>query len=81
MISDEYNRHMHGRYAEETALSSNVNVTDKEKLRQIIVQEPLSENLSMNKRESECNIVQKTLTQNNSSNVITDLKDDEHVEP
>ena len=34
--------------------------------------------------ESECNVVQKTLSQNNSSdvptNVITELKDDEHKE-
>ena len=31
MRSDEHNRHVHGIYAEETALSSNVNVTDKDK--------------------------------------------------
>ena len=35
--------------------------------------------------ESECNIVHKTLSQNNSSdvttNVITELKDNEHQEP
>ena len=30
MRSDEHNRHVHGSYAEETALSWNVNVTDKE---------------------------------------------------
>ena len=34
---------------------------------------------------SECNIIHKTLLQNNSSdvptNVITELKDDEHIEP
>ena len=30
MRSDEHNRHVHGSYAEETAPSSNVNVTDKE---------------------------------------------------
>ena len=35
--------------------------------------------------ESECNIVQETLSQNNSTyvpaNVITELKDDDHIEP
>ena len=39
----------------------------------------------MDKSESECNIVHETLSQNNSSevptNVITKLKDDEHIEP
>ena len=30
MRSDEHNWHVHGSYAEETALSSNVNVTDKD---------------------------------------------------
>ena len=39
----------------------------------------------MDVRESECNIVHETSSQNNSSevqtNVITELKDDEHKEP
>ena len=47
--------------------------------------EALSENLSKDVRESECNIVHETLLQNNStdvpSNVITELKDNEHIEP
>ena len=47
--------------------------------------EPLLENLSMGVSESEYNIVNKTLSQNNSSyvltNVITELKYDEHIEP
>ena len=46
---------------------------------------PVSENLSMDVSESECNIVNKTLLQNNSlhvpTNVITELKYDEHIEP
>ena len=49
------------------------------------MQETLSENLSMDISESEWNIVHKTLSQNNSSyvptNVITELKDGEHIEP
>ena len=47
--------------------------------------EPLSQNLSMDVSKSEFNIVNKTLPQNNSSdlltNVITELKYDEHIEP
>ena len=47
--------------------------------------EPVLENLCMDVSESECNIVHKTLSQNNSSdvptNVILELKYDEHIEP
>ena len=49
------------------------------------MQETLSENQYKKVSESECNIVHKTLSQNNSAdvpaNVITELKDDEHKEP
>ena len=45
----------------------------------------LSENQSKDVSESECNIVHENLSQNNSkdvlANVITELKDDEHIEP
>ena len=57
---DEYNQHVHGGYAEDTARSSNVNDTDKDESKEIIVQEPLPENLSMDVRKSECNIVHET---------------------
>ena len=81
--SDEYNQHVHGEYAEETAPSSNVNDTVKEKSKEIIVHEPLFENLYMDVSESDCNIVHETLLQNNSSavltNVIIELRDDEHI--
>ena len=47
--------------------------------------EPSLENLYLDVSKSECNIVNKTLLQNNSSdvptNVITELKYDEHIEP
>ena len=47
--------------------------------------ETLSENQSKDVSESECNIVYKTLSQNNSSdvpaNVIKKLKDNEHKGP
>ena len=82
---DEHNRHVHGSYAEETVPSSNVNVTDEDESKDIIVHETLSENQSKDVSESECNIVHETLPQNNSAgvpdNVITELKDDENKEP
>ena len=46
MRSDEYNRHVHGSYAEDNAPSSKVNVTDKDEPKEIIVHETLSENQS-----------------------------------
>ena len=76
---------MHGSYAEDTATASNINVTDEDESKEIIVHETLPENQSMDVNESECNIVHETLSQNNLSdvptNVITELKDDEHKEP
>ena len=47
--------------------------------------EHLLENLSIDVSKSECNIVHENLLQKNSSdiltNVITELKDDEYIEP
>ena len=83
--SDEDNQHVCGGYAEETAPSSNVNVTDKDEPKEIIVHKTLSDIKSMDVSESECNIVHENLSQKNSSdvptNVITELKYDEHIEP
>ena len=68
---------MHGGYEEEMALSSNINDTDKDESEEYIVHEPFdkpsSENLSMDVSESECNIVKKTLSQNNSTDVPTNV--------
>ena len=76
---------MHGSNVEETYLSSNINVTDEEESKGIIFHKNLLENLSKDVSESECNIVHETLSQNNSTDVsanfITELKDDEHIEP
>ena len=69
MRSDKHNRHVHGSYAEETSPPSNVNVTDEDKSKEIIVYKTLSENQSKDVIESEYNIVHKTLSQNNSSDV------------
>ena len=85
MRSDEHNQRVHGSYAEETAPSSNVNVTDEDESKEIIMHKTLLEYLSMDVSKSECNIVHETLAQNNSSdimtNVNTELKYDEHIEP
>ena len=82
MRSDQLNRHVHGSYTTNTAPSSNVNVTDEDESKEIIVHKTLSENKSKDVSKSECNIVHKTLSQNNYSdvpaNVITELKYDEH---
>ena len=65
--------------------SSNVNVTDKDESKEIIVHKTLSENQSKDVRKSECGIVHETLSQINSAdvpdNVITELKDGEYKEP
>ena len=80
--SNEHNWNVHSSYAEETDPSSNVNFTDEDKSKEIIVHKTLSENQSKDVSKSECNIVHETLSQNNLSdvpnNVITKLKDDEH---
>ena len=85
LIPDEYNQHVHGGYSEETTPSLNVNDTDKDESKEIIVHKPVSENLSMDVSESDCDIVNETLSQNNLSdvptNVITKFKYDEHIEP
>ena len=83
--SDELNQHDHGSYTKMTAPSPNVNVTDKDEQKEIIVHKTLSENNSKDVSESELNIVNKNVSQNNSMNVpeniITKLKDKEHKEP
>ena len=69
------------------ALSSNVNDTDEDESKNSIVHEPFhkpsSENIYMEVSESECNIVNENLSQNDSSdvptNVIMELKYDEHI--
>ena len=82
MRSDQLNQHVHSNFTGKTAPSPNVNVTDKDESKEIIVHKTLLENQSKAGSESECNIVHETLSQNNSSdlpaNVITELKDDEH---
>ena len=65
MRSDKLNRQNHGGYTEMTAPSSKVNVTDEDESKEIILHENLSENNYTYVSESERNIVNKTLSQNN----------------
>ena len=85
MRSDQLNQHVHGNYTGNTDPSSNVNVTDEDESKEIVVHKTVSENQSKDVSKSECNIFHETLSQKNSSdvptNVITELKDDEHKEP
>ena len=79
---------VHDGYEEEMALSLDVNDTDEDESKNSIVHKPFHkpslENLSMDVSKSECNIVNENLSQNNSSdvptNVITEFKYDEHIE-
>ena len=65
--------------------SLNVNVTDEDKSKRIIVHEILSENSYTDISKSKRNIVNETLSQNNSANVseytIAELKEKEYKEP
>ena len=80
---------VHGSYEEDMAPSLDVNDTDKDESNNSIVHEPFdepsSENLFMDVSESECNIVDETLSQSDSSdvptNVITELNYDDHIKP
>ena len=82
MRCGENNHHVHDGYEEEMAPSSDVNDTDEDESKNSIVHEPFHkpslENLSMDVSESECNIVNKTDV---PTNVITELKYDERIEP
>ena len=84
MRADKTNQHNHGGYTEMTPPSFNVNVTDEEESKEIIMHETLWENNSMDASESERNIVNETFSQNNSAdvpeNTITELKYKEHKE-
>ena len=89
MRCGENNYHVHDGYEEEMAPSLDVNDTDEDESKNSIVHEPFHkpslENLYTDVSESEFSIVNETLSQNDSSdvptNVITELKYDEHIEP
>ena len=89
MRCGENNHHVHKGYEKEMAPSSDVNDTDEDKSNNSIVHdsfdEPSSENLFMDMIESECNIVDETLLQSDSSglltNVTTELNYDDNMKP
>ena len=89
MRCSKNNHHVHDGYEEDMAPSSDVNDTDedtdKDESKNPILhdpfEEPSLENLIMNVSESECNIVDETLSQSNSSNITTELSYDDHIKP
>ena len=64
MRSDTRNWHNYGGYTEMTAPSLNVNATDEDESKRIIVHKTLSENSSTDVSESERYIVNETLLKN-----------------
>ena len=82
-----FNHQVHDGYKKEMAPSQDVNDTDEDtdedESKNSIVHdpfdEPSSENLIMDVSKSECNIVDETLSQFNSSNVTTELNYDDHI--
>ena len=89
MRCGDNNHHVHDGYGKEMAPSSDVNETDKDtdedESNNSIVHDPFDEpsleNLIMDESESECNIVNKTSSQSDSSNVTTELNYDDNIKP
>ena len=85
MRCGENNHHVHNGYEKEMAPSSDVNNKYEDESNNSIVHEtfykPSSENLFMDVSESECNIVNETSSQSDSSNVTTKLNYDDHIKP
>ena len=84
-----FNHQVHDSYEKEMAPSSDVNDTDKDtdkdESNNSIVNDPFDErslqNLIMDEGESECNIVNETSSQSDSSNITTELNYDDHIKP
>ena len=89
MISGDNNHHFHNGYGKEMAPSSDVNDTDEDKdedesnnsIVHDLFDKPSAENLIIEESESECNIVNETLSQSDSSNATTELNYDDHIKP
>ena len=85
MRSNNLNGHNYGGYTEINAPSLNVNFSDEDKSKFIIVHKSLSENRYTDINESKHNITKKTLSQNNIANVsqynMKELGDKEYKEP
>ena len=79
MISGENNHHVHDGYGKEMAPSSDVNDTDEDKdedesnnsIVHDLLDKPSAENLIIDEGELDCNIVNETSSQYDSSNVTT----------
>ena len=69
MRSDNLHWHDHGRYTEMTTPYLNINDTDEDESKRIIMHETLLENVSTEVRESERNIVNEILSQNSSADI------------
>ena len=69
MRSNTLNWHNYVSYTEMTAPSLNINATDEDESKRIIVHEGLSQSCSTNESESKCNIVNKTLSRKNFADV------------
>ena len=86
-VSFTNNHHVHDGYGKDIASSSEVNYTDEDtdedesnnSIAHDHFDEPSSENLVMDVSESECNIVNETLLQSDSSQVTTELNYDDHI--
>ena len=84
MISNNLNWHDHRGYTEMTAPSLNINITDEDESKLIIVHGSLSDNCSTDVSKSKRKIVNENFLQNNYANVseytITELKEKEYME-
>ena len=69
MISNNLNWNNHGGYTKMTAPSLNVNATDEDELKRIIVHKGLSDNCSTEVSKLKHSIVNETLSQNNFTDV------------
>ena len=69
MRSDNLNWHNQSGYTKMNDPSSNVNVTDEDKSKEIILHETLLDNSSTDVSKSERNIFSETLSQKNSTDV------------
>ena len=85
MRCGENNHHVHDGYGKDIAPSSDVNDTDEDESNNSIVHNPFdrpsSENIIMDESESECNIINETSSQFDSSNVTTEFNYDDHIKP
>ena len=89
MRSGENNHHVHDGYGKEMAPSLDVNDTDEDKdedksnnsIVHNLFDKPSAENLIIKESESECNIVNETSSQPDSSNITTELNYDDNIKP